>query len=209
MFRKYLYPFALWLLLAWLLSEEYAPRHYVWPHDPALRQISPALHAVQAVRLLVYAGASLLGLCVLWLPSRKQQAVALLFLLAGWGLTDRWARRSLAEEQYAIWKYQVFEKIPPPIRSPTLLPLFLQDVSDAAEPFRVREKLVVALGQASTQQAYPVLRAIAQDPSQNPDLQADCLQSLQRLRPTQFAAVLASASTAAAARYRQREQASQ
>jgi len=211
MLRKYSYPLLLWLLVGLLLWYETGSSSYVWPSDEeALRRMTPALHTVQAVRLLLFVVVSLLALvAVRLLPSGKQQVVVLLLLLAGWGLwalTERVFRRYLAVEYYTLWKYQRFEKIAsaPPL-TPDLLPLLLRDVQDSTESFRVRDKLVLVLGEARIQQAYPILQAMAHDAHQNPDLQVDCLKALFLLRPQQFAAVLATSSDSAVALYRRYE----
>jgi hypothetical protein len=196
MHRKYAVPLALWLVLGIGLCYVYAPSSSVWNNDiEALRRVTPPLHTLLAVELLLLLGVGLLGLRLVSTQSSKQKIGALLLLLFGWGLTEKLVHQQLAIEQQAQ-----------PAITTKLLPLFLHDVQSATEPTRIRAKLAVALGEARTQAAYPALQAIVQDPHQNPYLQFHCLKALRLLQPQRFSTVLAaSPSDSAIALYRKYE----
>lgn len=176
--------------------QEYAPANYVWNNDPVLvRQIAPPLRTVLAVHLLLLSGLGMAGFGALARPSRQQRWLFLLLLGGGWVLAEQLLQSYLAVEYYAAWKYEFkteeYSEPVPPVINADVLALLLHDVRNVAEPVRIRSKLGLMLGEAQLQAAYPALVAIVQDARQNPYLRFHCLKSLRRLRPQQFAAVLA------------------
>jgi hypothetical protein len=211
MHRQYAVPPALLLVLGIGLCHVYAPSSYVWNNDvEALRRVTPPLHTLLAVELLLLPGVGLLGLRLVSIQSSKQKIGALLLLLFGWGLTEKLVHQQLAIEYYTIWKYGVTDaetsQQAQPAITTKLLPLFLHDVQSATKPTRIRAKLALALGEARTQAAYPALQAIVQDPHQNPYLQFHCLKALRLLQPQRFSTILAaSPSDSAIVLYRKYE----
>jgi hypothetical protein len=176
--------------------QEYTPANYVWNNDPTLvRQIAPPLRTVLAVHLLLLGGLGMAGFGALARPSRQQRWSFLLLLGGGWVLAERVLPSYLAVEYYAAWKYECkteeYSEPAPPIINADVLALLLRDVRNVAEPVCIRSKLALLLGEAQMQAAYPTLVAVVQDARQNPYLRFHCLKSLRRLRPQQFAAVLA------------------
>lgn len=186
------------------------PDSYVWNGNAeALQKVTPPLHTMLAVELLLLLGVGLLGLWLLTIQSSKHKAGALLLLLLGWVITERLAHQYLAVEQYTVWKYEAvteeYQEAGQPAITEKLLPLFLQDVQSPIESTPLRVKLALALGKAQTQAAYPVLRTIIQDPHEDPYLQLHCLKALRLLQPQHFSAILASSSDSAATLYRRYE----
>lgn len=196
-FRTYGGLLAAWLMLGTILWYEYTPGPYLLNHRDVLPLITPALCTVRDAHLVLFFVASFLGIGLLWLaPARRVLLAGMVILGAGWWLTERGFRQYFATEYYTIWKYQVVEKLDyQPLHTAYLLPLVLQDVQNPAESFRVRAKLVFALGQAGVQPAVPVLEAIVHAPDQNPELRFYCLQSLRLLHPQRLAALIATMPT--------------
>ena len=188
----------------------YAPSSYVWNGDAeALRRITPSLRTILIVKLVLLLGFCLLGLQALSIQSQRQRVGALLLLLSGWGVLEILDQHYLSAAYYTIWKYEVVTEEwaqDQPVITSKLLPLFVRDVQSAAESTDTRAKLALALGEAHTQAAYPVLKTIVEDPHQNPYLQFHCLKALRLLQPQRFSTVLAaSPSDSAIALYRKYE----
>jgi hypothetical protein len=209
--QKYSWLLATWLMLSAFLCAAYAPSAYVWNDDAeALQKITPALHTVLAVQLLLLCGFGLLSLPALAIPSRKGKASALFLLLGGWGVAQRVAdKQYLAVDWYTIWKYQAMTQEWASLSQPTLtarvLPLYLHDMQNPAESTHIRSKIALALGTAQLQAVYPLLQTIVEDPGQDPYLQFHCLKALRLLDPQRFAGRLTTASDSAIILYRQYE----
>lgn len=189
---------------------EYTPENQVWNNDPVLLQhITPSLRKVLAGHLLMLGSIGFLGLWVLARPRRGQIGMVIL-LLGGWALAERLLQRQLAEDYYAIWKYEFkteeYAELTPSTLDARVEAAALRDLHNPAEPIRIRSKVALMLGDTHLQAAYPALAAIVQDTRQNPYLRFHCLKSLRRLRPRQFAAILhALPADSAAMLYRQYE----
>ncbi|MBF9143213.1 HEAT repeat domain-containing protein [Hymenobacter properus] len=200
---------ATWLLLGITLWYEYSPGTYLLGNSNTVPLFVPALHIVRNFHLLLFLVIST-GLLLLKSRSPNRRTLVLWILLIGVGywLVERAFRYQSAVDYYTIWKYQITEKLKyDPFSNPKLVPLALRDVQNPAEPFRVRMKLVFALGQAGVQSAFPVLQSIAQAPDQNPDLRYYCFLSMRQLQPQRFAALLAAMpADSAVALFRQYEQ---
>lgn len=132
-----------------------------------------------------------------------------MLLIGSWCLAERRAQQYLVAEQYTIWKYQVTNEEARqeafPVVTEKLLALVLRDLQNPAASRDQRAALALALGEAGTQAAYPALRAIVQDRSQDPYLQFHCLKSLRLLQPQQFSSLLLIAPDSAVVLYRQYE----
>jgi len=207
-FRTYGGLLATWLVLGIMLWHEYTPSTYVLNRPVVQSLIAPALHVVRNAHLILFFVVSLVGMELLRLaPSRRVLLGWIVVLGAGCWLTERGFRQYFAAEYYTIWKYQVVDKLDyQPLHTAYLVPLLLRDVQNPAESFRVRAKLVFALGHAGIQPAVPVLEAIVHAPDQNPELRFYCFQSLRLLQPQRFAALLAAMPTdSAVVLYRQYE----
>ncbi len=173
---------------------EYTSENQVWNNDPILlQQITPPLRKVLAGHLLMLGSVGFLGLGVLARPRRGQPGIVLL-LLGGWVLAEQLLQRHLAEDYYAIWKYELkteeYAEITPPTLDERVVAAALRDLHNPVEPIRIRSNVALMLGDAHIQAAYPALATIVQNPHQNPYLRFNCLKSLRRLRPRQFAAIL-------------------
>lgn len=197
-----------WLVLGLMLWYEYSPGTYVRNISDVLPLITPALCTVRNAHLVLFFVVSFVWIVLLWLsPGRLVLRAGIVVLGAGWWLTERGFRQYFAAEYYTIWKYQVVDKLDyQPLHIAHLVPSLLQDVQNPAEPFRVRAKLVFALGHAGIQPAVPVLETIVHAPDQDPRLRFYCLQSLRLLHPQRLAALIVTMPTdSAVTLYRQHE----
>jgi hypothetical protein len=200
----------LWVVLGVGLYEAYDPSSHVWNGDAeALRRVVPPLRTLRAGSLLLWLGAGVSGYWLLSRTTGKRHVLAGALLLGGWALAQRGAMHYFATEAYTVWKYQQTDEETQAATFPALpaqvMPLVLRDLQSPSESLCVRAALATELGKAQVQEAYPALRAVVEDPRQDPMLQLQYLKALRLLRPQQFANRLSAAPDSARVLYRRYE----